>query len=134
MWEDMKMASRPDISVALDLRGYEEVVVISKSDSVYDYPEGWRRSTSISDSKIDGETVVIVDRTELSWKSFAALALGRPRLFAFAVSGVEHEKRVRRMVTALFPWNEVWTVWTSFGKTLITKDARGEAAVWEADA
>lgn len=127
------MSSRPDIALALDVRSYEHVVVISKPDSEYDYPEDWSRPTSLAEAHVDGETVVIVDRVDVAWKSFASLAAGRPRLFAFAVNGVEQEKKVRRMITALFPWNEVWTVWTSFGKTLITKDARGEAVVWEAD-
>lgn len=127
------MSSRPDIALALDVRSYEKVVVISKPDAVYDYPESWERPSALGEAKVDGHSVVIVDRIDLSWKSFATLARGCPRLFAFAVSGVEQEKRVRRMVTALFPWNEVWTVWTTFGKTLVTKDAQGEARVWEMD-
>jgi hypothetical protein len=133
MWEDTKMSSRPELALALDVRSYERVVVISKPESLYDYPEGWHRPTAVSEAKVDDESVVIVDRVDVSWKSFATLAAGRPRLFAFAINGVEHEKRVRRMITALYPWNEVWTIWTDFGKTLITKDARGEAAVWEAE-
>ncbi|MBV9125623.1 MAG: hypothetical protein JO112_19920 [Planctomycetes bacterium] len=127
------MSSRPDIALALDVRSYERIVVIAKPDSEYAYPEEWSRPASLSEAIVDDHSVVIVDRVDVAWKSFAALAAGHPRLFAFAVNGVEQEKKVRRMITALFPWNEVWTVWTSFGKTLITKDARGEAVVWEAD-
>lgn len=126
------MSNRPDLELALDVRSYERVVVISNPTSVYDYPDDWERPTSLSDARVDAESVVLVDRTEVSWKTFASLASGGPRLFAFAVDGVEHEKRVRRMITALFPFNEVWTIWTTLGKTLITKDARGRAAVWEA--
>jgi hypothetical protein len=127
------MSSRPDIELALDVRSYEQVVVISKPDVVYDYPERWSRPTGASEAHVDSETVVIVDRVDVSWRTFATLAESGPRMFAFVVNGVEQEKRVRRMVTALYPWNEVWTVWTSYGKTLITKDARGDAAVWEAE-
>jgi hypothetical protein len=73
-----------------------------------------------------GQSVVIVDRVELQRKTLTSIALGRPRLVAFAVASIDHEKQVRRMITALFPWNEVWTVFTSFGKLLVTKDIQGE--------
>lgn len=135
------MSSRPDIELALDVRSYEKVIVIAGADSTYQYPDHWVRPTKLAD--LDGQTlggnesvkadpryplaatVVVVDRVEIQRKTLAQLAEKYPRLIAFAVANVEHEKQVRRMVTALFPWNEVWTVYTSFGKLLVTKDAVG---------
>jgi hypothetical protein len=42
-----------------------------------------------------------------------------------APRNVEQEKSMRRMLSALYPWSELWTVSTSFGKLLVTKDAVG---------
>lgn len=129
--------------MALDVRSYEKVIVIAGAESEYQYPEGWIRPAKLSD--LDGQTlggnelykvdpnfplamtVVVVDRVEIQRKTLSQLAEKYPRLIAFAVANVEHEKQVRRMVTSLFPWNEVWTVYTSFGKLLVTKDAVGVA-------
>lgn len=120
------MSNRPDLELALDVRSYEKIVVIAGQDSDYDYPERWSRPSRLSDLTVDGETVVIVDRVEIQRKTLAQIAEGRPRLIAFAILSIDHEKQVRRMVTALFPWNEVWTIFTSFGKLLVTKDAVGQ--------
>jgi hypothetical protein len=127
--------------MALDVRSYEKVIVLADPESTFQYPEEWVRPAKLSELddqslggselfKIDPKyplamTVVVVDRVEIQRKTLAQLAEKYPRLIAFAVANVEHEKQVRRMVTALFPWNEVWTVYTSFGKLLVTKDAVG---------
>lgn len=137
------MSSRPDIELALDVRSYEKVIVITGQDSTYQYPEHWVKPSRLSDLdemtlggnemyKVDPQyplamSVVVVDRVEIQRKTLAQLASKYPRLIAFAVANVDHEKQVRRMVTSLFPWNEVWTVYTSFGKLLVTKDAVGTA-------
>lgn len=135
------MSSRPDIELALDVRSYERVIVIAGQDSTYQYPEHWVKPSKLSE--LDGMTlggnemyyidpqyplamtVVVVDRVEITRRTLAQLASKHPRLIAFAVANVDHEKQVRRMITSLFPWNEVWTVYTSFGKLLVTKDAVG---------
>jgi hypothetical protein len=121
------MSSRPDIELALDVRSYEKVVVITGQDSTYQYPDGWIRPTKLADLEVTEETVVVIDRVELQRKAIAQIAEGKPRLVAFAVASIDHEKQVRRMITSLYPWNEVWTIFTSFGKLLITKDVKGVA-------
>ena len=120
-------SNRPDIELALDVRSDEKVVVIAGQDSEYQYPERWTKPTRLSELSADELSVVIVDRVEIQRRTLAQIAESRPRLVAFAVASVEHEKQVRRLVTSLFPWNEVWTVFTSFGKVLVTKDVRGAA-------
>lgn len=136
------MSSRPDIELALDVRSYEKIVVIASQDSEFEYPETWIKPSKLSDlddQQIGGSetlqpspdyplamSVVIVDRVEVQRKTLSKIAAGGPRLIAFAVANVEHEKQARRMVTSLFPWNEVWTLYTSFGKLLVTKDAVGK--------
>lgn len=137
------MSARPDIELALDVRSYEKVVVIAGQDSTFQYPEHWVKPSKLSDldeMSIGGNdtykvnpdfplamSVVVVDRVEIQRKTLAHLAENGPRLIAFAIANVDHEKQVRRMVTALYPWNEVWTVYTSFGKLLVTKDLVGKA-------
>ncbi len=121
------MSSRPDLELALDVRSYEKIVVIAGPDSTYQYPETWVRPRSAADIQVDGESVIVVDRVELQRRTLAQIAAAGPRLVAFAVASVDHEKQIRRMVTALFPWNEVWTLFTSFGKMLVTKDVKGKA-------
>ncbi len=121
------MSSRPDLELALDVRSYERVVVLAGQDSEYQYPETWIRPSRTSDLEVSAESVVVIDRVEIQRKTLAQIAEGRPRLVAFAVASIDHEKQIRRMITALFPWNEVWTMFTSFGKLLVTKDATGEA-------
>lgn len=121
------MSSRPDIELALDVRSYERVIVIAGQDSTHQYPESWEKPASVAALTVDEESVVVIDRVEIQRRTLAQIAEGRPRLVAFAVASVDHEKQVRRMITALFPWNEVWTVFTSFGKLLVTKDAVGKA-------
>lgn len=127
------MSNRPDIALALDVRSDENVVVVSK-DLDAQYPTWWVRPQSVHETAVDPGSVVVVDRVELSRRSFAQLAAGCPRLFAFIVppGGIEYEKQVRRMVTALYPWSELWTIWTSMGKALVTKDAKGDAYEWSA--
>lgn len=121
--------SRPDIELALDVRSYERIVVVTSPDSTFEYQESWIKPNRSSDFAqcIDGESIVVVDRVEIQRKTLSQIALHRPRLVAFAVSSIDHEKAVRRMVTALFPWSELWTVSTSFGKLLVSKDIRGNS-------
>lgn len=137
------MSARPDIELALDVRSYEKIIVIAAQDSTFQYPEHWVKPGRLSELddmvlggndtyKIDPNfplamSVVVIDRVEVQRKTLSQLAERYPRLMAFAVANVDHEKQVRRMVTSLFPWNEVWTVFTSFGKLLVTKDAVGVA-------
>ena len=120
--------NRPDLNLALNVRSYERVVVLSNPESTYDYPEEWVRPLNVAGiGATDPETVVVVDRVELSAQTLLRIAEGRPRLVAFAPRDVEQEKSMRRLVTALFPWSEVWVLSTLFGKLLVTKDIGGKA-------
>lgn len=120
------MSSRPDIELALDVRSHERVVVLASSDSEYEYPEHWIRPSRAAElEQIDEATVVIVDRAELQRRTLTTVAERRPRLLAVSPNGVEGEKAARRMLTSLFPWSEVWTIQTAFGRLLVTKDAVG---------
>ena len=123
------MSSRPDIELALDVRSYEQIIVLSNPESVYDYPENWVRPQKGSDlSLIDPNSVVIVDRVEIARRTLALIGERCPRLVAFAPLGLEQEKSMRRMLTALYPWwSETWTLFTSFGKVLVTRDVMGRA-------
>jgi hypothetical protein len=125
------MSNRPEIELALDVRSYEKVVVVS-NDTEAEYPTSWLRPQSIADAQVNGESVVVIDGVEVSRRSFAQLAAQSPRLFAFIVppGDIDYEKYVRRMVNALFPVNEMWKIRTDLGTALVTKDCRGEAAEW----
>jgi len=121
--------SRPEIETALDVRSYERVVVLSNPDSTYDYPEGWIRPTRGGDEltqNIDAQTVVLVDRIELSRKTLASIGAKSPRILAFAPLNVEQEKFLRRTLRSVYPWAEVWETSTAIGKVLFTKDATGK--------
>lgn len=122
------MSGRPDIELALDVRSYETVVVIAGQDSDYEYPDNWVKPESLNDIKReDLVPVFVIDRVEIQRKTLAHLAEMHPRMVAFAIASVDHEKQVRRMITALFPWNRVWTISSAFGKLLVTDDCRGPA-------
>jgi hypothetical protein len=119
-------SNRPDIELALDVRSYERVVVLSDPQSTFTYPEHWHRPMRGTDiGRIDAETVVIVDRVEVYRKTVSQVGAGHPRLIAFAPANVEQEKSMRRTLRSVYPWAELWEIHTSFGKILVTKDARG---------
>lgn len=120
--------SRPDIELTLDVRSHENVVVFMNPDATHEYPENWLQALSFDDiALISEDTVVIVDRIDLYPKMISAIGSKRPRLFALVPKSVEQEKTMRRMLSAVYPWSEVWTLSSSFGKLLVTKDAVGEA-------
>lgn len=126
----MSTVTRPDIELALDVRSYERVVVLSNPESEYDYPESWIRPTRGGDEltkSLDELCIVIVDRIEVSRRTLAQIGAKGPRILAFAPQGVEQEKSLRRTLKSVYPWAEVWETSTSFGKVLYTKDAVGKA-------
>lgn len=121
------MSTRPEIELALDIRSYENVVVLC-GEARNDYPEGWIQPNDGDElgSILNADSVVVIDKVGLQARTLTQIAASSPRLVAFAIADVEHEKQVRRMVTSLFPWNEMWTIFTSFGKLLVTKDVKGK--------
>jgi predicted regulator of amino acid metabolism with ACT domain len=118
--------NRPDITLALDVRSYETVFLASAQEGV-SYPESWVRIESRQGvGLIVPDSVVVIDRVDIQRRTLATIAERSPRLIALLPQGVEQEKAMRRMVAAMFPWTEVWTVSTSIGKALIMA-AKGRA-------
>lgn len=121
------MSSRPDLELALDVRSYESIVVLASPDNQTAYPESWVRPTRGDLGPIDDQAVVVIDRVDVQRRTLSLIGEARPRLLALVPQGVEQEKSMRRLLTSVFPWAEVWTIFTSFGKLLVTKDAHGRA-------
>lgn len=125
------MSSRPDVELALDVRSYERVIVLAPDDDKK-YPENWIRPSNSTEMEfINEESVVIVDRVDVHWKTLERIGRDRARMVAFVPDGLEQEKSMRRMARALFPWAEVWDVHTSFGKLLVTSGVKG--AIYDRD-
>lgn len=126
----MSNNSRPDIEEALDLRSNEHIVVLSAADNDFQYKPEWvaPQNTDELQESLNADSIVVVDRVDVSDAIVELIASVKPRLVAFAVqpANIEHEKTVRRQLTALFPWHEVWTISTSFGKLLVSKDVQGK--------
>lgn len=121
------MSTRPDLELALGLRGYERLIVIPGHDSGI-YPDHWVRPRNTADvcASVNSESVVVIDRLDVKRQTLADICSRRPRLLALVPYDVEQEKSMRRMLSAHYPWAEVWTISTEFGKVLLTKDAVGE--------
>lgn len=114
------MSNRSDITLALDVRSYETVFLASGQEGV-SYPEAWVRIESRHDvGLVVPDSVVVIDRLDIQRRTLASIAARSPRLMALIPHGVEQEKSMRRMLSAMFPWSEVWTVSTSIGKALVT--------------
>ena len=121
-------SNRPDIELALDVRSYECVVVLVNPEAPQGYPDSWIQVQSKEGlAAVVPDSVVVIDRIDVLPRTLAAIGANRPRLIAMAPRGVEQEKAMRRMLVAIHPWSEVWTLSSSFGKLLVTKDAVGEA-------
>lgn len=110
---------RPTIELALDIRSDESVVLYTDPSSTYEYPERWQKPRSLHDTTIDPFTVVIFDRCDVTKKQLAHAALSEARMVAICPIDVDHEKYVRRMLAAMYPWTEVFTTSTAFGKVLM---------------
>jgi hypothetical protein len=110
---------RPAIELALDIRSDEKVVLFTDPSSTYEYPESWAVPRSLNDAAIDPMTVVIFDRTDVAKKQIIACGVHGARMVAICPIDVEHEKYVRRMLASMYPWTEVFTTSTLFGKVLM---------------
>lgn len=121
------MDSRPDLTLALDVRCGESVILIAGPESMHDHPKEWIPVLSRSDLDLIGPNcVVVIDRVDVGWRTLTDITVRNPRLLALVPDGVEQEKSMRRLVSSLHPWSEVWTVSTASGKTLVIKDALGD--------
>lgn len=114
------MSKRPPITLTLDVRSHERIVVFADPKLEYTYPEDWTQCAPGDTVSIDDSTVIIVDRVELMRRELAALLTRGPRILAVAVADLEQEKKFRRNLRTLYPWAEVWETFTDFGKVLMT--------------
>ena len=121
-------SNRPDIELVLDVRSSESVVVLTDPNNQREYPDDWIQVQS-RDGLVEvvSDSVVLIDRIDVFPHTLALLGSKRPRLIAMVPCNVEHEKTMRRMLSSVYPWAEVWTLSSSFGKLLVTKDAVGIA-------
>lgn len=119
--------TRTDIEVALDLRSYENLVVIASPSSNQSYPENWVRPARGDLTMIDEFSVVVIDRIEVQKKTLSTIGEMKPRILAMAPANVSQEKAMRTMISNVWPWAEVWTLSTDFGKLLVTNEAKGAA-------
>lgn len=115
---------RTPIELALSIRSWERIVCLTDPAAPRRHPEHWLLPQTLRNSTIDPETVVIVDRIELSPKALAAVCSRCPRLVAFALASIEHEKATRRLVKESYPFADAWDFSTDFAKLLVT-DAKG---------
>lgn len=119
-------SNRPDIELALDVRSYERVVVLINPDSPDCYPDSWTQVKSKEGfDSISNDSIVVIDRIDVFPRMLTTIGAKRPRLIAMVPRGVEQEKAMRRTLAAVYPWSETWTLSSSFGKLLVSKDAVG---------
>ena len=121
-------SNRPDIELALDVRSYEHVFVFVNPDAPHGYPDSWTEVGSREEVlSIAPTSVVIIDRIDASHRMLEAIGMQSPRLLALVPRNVEQEKLMRRVLSSVYPWSELWTLSTSFGKVLVTNGAAGAA-------
>lgn len=130
------LPQKTPIEVALDVRSYERVVVIT--DVIEDRPTWYRaewlypHDLSEALSVITPESVVIVDGTALTRRVVQLVGQTCPRLMAVRPLTEDHARSVRKTVTSLYPWNESWTVSTDAGRFIVVKGTVGH--VYDRDA
>ena len=117
---------RTPIELALSVRSWERIVCLADPAAPHRHPEHWSMPQSIRHSNIDPETVVIVDRIEISPKVLGTIIGRRPRLIAFALASIDHERNTRRFLRECYPWSEAWDFSTDFAKILVPFDIWGE--------
>jgi hypothetical protein len=114
---------RPSIETSFDLRSDESLVVIT-SNTDRQYPSKWS-VFGIDDfllalSTIDHCSSVLIDRTDIRESELIDIAARSPRLVGIVPIDVDHERSIRRMVTNTYPFSELWTIPTAFGKVLLS--------------
>ena len=117
---------RTPIELALSVRSYERIVCLADPDhDRADYPEHWHLPRTLRDSGIDQNSVVVVDRIELSPKALGLVAGRHPRLIAFALSSVDHYKSTRRLIKLCYPFSDIWELNDIDMAKLLVTNARG---------
>lgn len=121
------MSNRPDIELALDVRSYERVILISGRDSVRQYPEAWFRPTTLAQmlSLVGPESVVLVDSAEVTRRTYGAVGERCPRLLAVVTPTEEHARSIRRAVSSLYPWSELYGIVTCVGRIAVVQHLAG---------
>lgn len=122
------------ILTALDVRSDEDVIVLGRGE----YPEDWvLLGAGVHEDVVGPHSVVLVDRTFLPRQSIASIVSAAPRMLAFltdgSTDGVAYEKQVRRLMTAMYPWAELYrfstedgillAIWTAPGQSVYDRDS-----------
>lgn len=129
-----KKIERVRICDALDLRSDDVIVALHESDNQpawLKFPEQERflsfgsvpHLLDCSPEQVD--IIVCTYVVHMSRNLIRSLLKFQPRLLAFCPSSVDQERLFRLMMTGMYPFSEVWTVNTPFGKTLMT-NAQGQ--------
>lgn len=119
-------SNRPDIELALDVRSHERVLVIGGGS--LEYPGSWiRMQSKHCHDLVTEDSVVVIDRTDVSVRVLESIACRGPRLVALVPESIDQEKSMRRLLSAMYPWAEVWTLSSSFGKLLVSNGVNGRS-------
>ena len=126
------MSNRSDLELSLDVRSFEQVVVLAPDDSAEKrtYPDHWVRpttATQLQEAVIMQNSVVIVDRVDVNMRTLSTIGQGNVRLVAFIPQDREQEIAMRRLVTATYPWTRTWDHATASGKAIVFEGIVGQA-------
>lgn len=118
----------PDISEVLNVRSDEKIVIIG-NDTDYD-PDWVVLGAGTHDDVIDSTSVVVVDRVALPRDTIVSIVSSAPRMLAFVTgegpAAIVYDKQVRRLLSSLYPWSEVYTFMSSFGRVIAMWTAPGQ--------
>lgn len=119
--------SKPELEVALDVRSWERVVVISNRDSHAAYPDEWVRPAGLDDLLLglDQDSVLIIDGIDVSRRALSLIGERFPRIMGIMPLNEEHSRAMRRVLASLYPWAEFWSVVSARGRLLVVKGAVG---------
>jgi len=119
---------RTDISIVLDIRSYERVVLISKNQ-VRQYPESWVRPNSLSEMLllVSADSVVIVDGTDVTRRAYGEISRRQPRIVALTARDETQARSARRLLSSVQPWCELYSVGSSLGRVVFATGFHGEA-------
>lgn len=118
---------RHDFADVLDIRSDDRVILISSELNRFRHPDWWEIYSSVTQAGVSPDSAVIVDGVEMTRRTMESLLRPRPRLTAFVVTSIDHERSIRRKLEAMYPWSDMWAgggIWTVAGRVLIT-EARG---------
>jgi hypothetical protein len=120
------LSSKTSLDVALDVRSYERVVVIS--DSGRSYNPDWVYLNGMQEciEAITPDSVVIVDAMSLTYPIIETIGWMHPRLLAFRPTSDDHARSIKKLLTAMYPWHESWVISTDVGRFIVVKGIVGQ--------